>query len=427
MLIMLSDGLVCRKGRVDDSRIFLIAQEIAMNYADAEGFPEDYGRELCRCVLDCHVRESRIDASADGSRHLTVLSLLAGDISPSPTEPRERAYDEPQAFVFLVFSVWAQYRFRSSRLNTDILRYLGYPHSRGSDSSSFFFSIVYSHCELLMSARHSRGSAPPGCPTTNPTTTSARLLALPDEILNFLAQVLLRENHDVQGLLRLVQTCTTLAGPRLAATRDEAAAYRLMFDTEVTSVGCMYSDHHRAITLGIASYTRCWAVGHLIPHGRTVSFRVKIRSCRGNSGDICIGVCDADATCGWGVDMYDGHLRRYSRHGNQREHYRSAPPPGYPDGDGTNVMSRRYRYDYSLEPAGVGERLPPNLQGCAEGSVVEVILQGGTLSFSINSGPRLLALDSFPVGAEVLRPWARLVAFGDGVCFDRGYLDVFRS
>jgi hypothetical protein len=113
MLIMLSDGLVCRKGRVDDSRIFLIAQEIAMNYADAEGFPEDYGR----CVLDCHVRESRIDAFC-GSRHLTVLSLLAGDSSPSPTEPRERAYDEPQAFVFLVFSVWAQYRFRSSRLNT---------------------------------------------------------------------------------------------------------------------------------------------------------------------------------------------------------------------------------------------------------------------------------------------------------------------
>jgi hypothetical protein len=137
MLIMLSDGLVCRKGRVDDSRIFLIAQEIAMNYADAEGFPEDYGRELCRCVLDCHVRESRIDAFC-GSRHLTVLSLLAGDSSPSPTEPRERAYDEPQAFVFLVFSVWAQYRFRSSRLNTDILRTSGTPTPEVATPPPFF-------------------------------------------------------------------------------------------------------------------------------------------------------------------------------------------------------------------------------------------------------------------------------------------------
>ena len=124
-----------------------------------------------------------------------------------------------------------------------------------------------------------------------------------------------------------------------------------------------------------------------------------------------IGVCNAASNCGWGLFLSDGALYRFSR--NAAGELVNAPPPeGWPDGDRTQLMRNA-----------AGQ--PADLQGRAEGAVIEVIVDAdeGSLAFRVNGEAPLRVPDfAFPQGAQ-LRPWARLVGeFGDRVSFERGYL-----
>ena len=86
-------------------------------------------------------------------------------------------------------------------------------------------------------------------------------------------------------------------------------------------------------------------------------------------------------------------------------------PSGYLDGDKKQVMKK-------------ADGQPDNLQRRARGAIIEVRVDhdAGTLSYSINYGPSLLALSGFPKG-EALLPWALLnVAEGDRVSFASAYV-----
>ena len=66
---------------------------------------------------------------------------------------------------------------------------------------------------------------------------------------------------------------------------------------------------------------------------------------------------------------------------------------------------------------------PANLEGRANGAVIEVIVDHseGSLAFRVDDGPVLPPLRGFPVGAP-LRPWALLAAPNDRVRFARAYV-----
>ena len=73
------------------------------------------------------------------------------------------------------------------------------------------------------------------------------------------------------------------------------------------------------------------------------------------AGRIVLGVCDADATCGWGLEPCSGALARHTRgpRGEVSLLHAAPPPLGFPDQHGMRLMAT-------------------NLRGTAEGSVVEL-------------------------------------------------------
>ena len=68
---------------------------------------------------------------------------------------------------------------------------------------------------------------------------------------------------------------------------------------------------------------------------------------------------------------------------------------------------------------------PDSLYGRAKGAVIEVRVDhdAGTLSYSVNHGPPLLALSGFPKG-EALLPSAAMLHPGDRVSFATAYMRV---
>lgn len=157
-----------------------------------------------------------------------------------------------------------------------------------------------------------------------------------------------------------------------------------------------------------------WAAGLPLPRIGVSSWKVHIDESFRNHGILQVGVCDAAARCGWGLCLCSGKLYRDSRDANGFLYYAppyNAPPPdGFPDGDGTNVMT---------DEAGQGL----HLRGRAIGLVIEVLVDhnAGTLGFRINDGPPLNALGGFPRGA-VLHPYAGRILGTDRVSFEAPYL-----
>lgn len=81
-----------------------------------------------------------------------------------------------------------------------------------------------------------------------------------------------------------------------------------------------------------------------------------------------------------------------------------------PDGNNTLVLK-------------TAEGEPDGLDGRVNGAIIEVRVDhdAGTLSYSVNDGPPLLALSGFPKGVALL-PWASLMYPGDRVSFASAYV-----
>ena len=253
---------------------------------------------------------------------------------------------------------------------------------------------------------------PPVAPAAPPQNS---LLGLPEELLHLVADALLHKH--LPSALRLSQACTALRG-RLAAVRAAAEARRLRWVAEVTDTNVLAtSDEGRALTRvgygqgGIWGHEGdAWAAGSLLPTVGRVSFSVRIERSRSHRGVMHIGVCTAANTDGWGLHPFYGKLWRYHRDadGSVRFADERAPPANYPNGDNTQVM---------FNAAG----RPANLQGRANGTVIEVIVDHneGSLAFRVD-GKLTPALRGFPKGAP-LRTWASFNREADRILFKRGY------
>eukprot|EP00326_Haptolina_ericina_P041064 CAMPEP_0181247090 /NCGR_PEP_ID=MMETSP1096-20121128/44402_1 /TAXON_ID=156174 ORGANISM="Chrysochromulina ericina, Strain CCMP281" /NCGR_SAMPLE_ID=MMETSP1096 /ASSEMBLY_ACC=CAM_ASM_000453 /LENGTH=124 /DNA_ID=CAMNT_0023344071 /DNA_START=237 /DNA_END=611 /DNA_ORIENTATION=- len=107
---------------------------------------------------------------------------------------------------------------------------------------------------------------------------------------------------------------------------------------------------------------------------------------------MSLGVCDGAAEFSWALMLHSGKLNDTCRPMGRR-----TPPEGFPKLAGSEHVI--------IDPSGEMK----DLDGRAVGAVIEVIVDAdeGSLSFRINYGPALPALQGFPRGA-LLRPYARL-------------------
>ena len=159
-----------------------------------------------------------------------------------------------------------------------------------------------------------------------------------------------------------------------------------------------------------------WAAGALLPmHGSTF-WKVRVAQKRREGGLLCIGVCDADSTCGWGLHLGSGRLLRFTRNGSSGhvDTIDVGPPPkGLPDMRGRKM----------IVDSDTGEAV--RVQGAIQGSVLTCGLDadGGTFSISVNGSAARVALSCLPKRCA-LRPWARLAHATDQVEIEFERLNV---
>ena len=142
-----------------------------------------------------------------------------------------------------------------------------------------------------------------------------------------------------------------------------------------------------------------WAAGSLLTTGGRSAFTVHLHVASGAVGasSCCIGVCDADNQNAWGLHVRSGRLFRCMRDASSGcvSNGMSPPPPGYPDGHGTRVVSEAA---VAAAPDGTGATI----------SVTCLVdASARTLSIGVGSHEPTLALRNLPLNVA-LRPWARL-------------------
>ena len=149
-----------------------------------------------------------------------------------------------------------------------------------------------------------------------------------------------------------------------------------------------------------------WAVGSLLSssHSR-VSFAIHVEHCHNNSGSLFVGVCDAVGQVGWGVCLWSGLVESFQCDPSRHVMSAHPRPVGLPH---TN-------YEHGMKDAA------DQPEGGANGAVIEVSVDNGTLAFRVNGGPEVFALPGFPPGA-VLRPWVCAWHVEDRVTL-RGWLE----
>ena len=162
--------------------------------------------------------------------------------------------------------------------------------------------------------------------------------------------------------------------------------------------------------LQTTSFGGCpWAACGILPTEGKSTWTIRVDNSAENSGCLSIGICDAQAMHAWGLSLSSGKLLRYTRDSSGHQLLDKPPPPGWPDGDGNDILPR--------DDEG-GSR---GLESKANGTLIDVIVdhEAGRLMYRFNGGRPFLALTDLPQSAEV-RPWARLFyGFGDQVSIVR--------
>ena len=234
-----------------------------------------------------------------------------------------------------------------------------------------------------------------------------------EDLLLYTARHLLAAN--LPAALRLRQTCKAFREV-LRPVREEAEARRLQWLTEESENGEI-SEDGRSVTMvrdaridGRYRWPRA-ATGVLPTEGRTSSFSVRVDESEAGYGYVHVGVRNA-AGNEWALDLGSGLLQRRTVDDNgQPLAWNTPPPDGWPDGNFSQVTSRRQ-----------GTRL----RDCANCAVITVLFdhEEGTLSFRINDGPPLPALSGFPRGASMRACVWLWGDVGDRVSLVRPYLST---
>lgn len=217
--------------------------------------------------------------------------------------------------------------------------------------------------------------------------------------------------NGARDALRLCQACQTLK-TKLKTVRVLAELQRITWVADLTAEHIAITDEGRALTVvGCNDRIEPWATGRLLPTVGKSAWKVCVeRSKCGDGNGICIGVCDADARCCWGLFLYSGRLRCITRDEDGQLDYES-PPECYPNGNYNTIVMKDE----------AGQRL--TMQGRANGVVIEVIVDhdAGTFGYCINGGTYLPVFPlasqdgkpkTFPKGAA-LRPYASCYYLGD--------------
>ena len=157
----------------------------------------------------------------------------------------------------------------------------------------------------------------------------------------------------------------------------------------------------------VAGSDDAWAAGSLLPTSGCTYWRVRVARKQHEGGLLCIGVCDADSSCGWGLHLGSGRLLRFIRNvatGHVDTIDVGPPPIGLPDMRGRKMI---------VDPE-TGDAT--RVQGPIEGAILTCSFDadGGTFSIAVNGGVSQIALRSLPKRVA-LRPWARLAHATDQV------------
>ena len=266
---------------------------------------------------------------------------------------------------------------------------------------------------------------PPSC-IADDITQPRSFLHLSDELHDLVGCALLADSGP-RDALRFCQVCQVLRTKleRLHALVEER---RLRWLPELTA------EHAISDEGGTLTCTRPpgsddihpWVAGRLLPTLGTSMWTIRVVRSKMNDGNgMWIGVCDAAARWAWGLFLYSGRLRRISRDAHGRMDLEAVGHEGFPNGNYKQVIK---------DSAG----RPASLRGQATGALIKVTVDhdAGTMSYRINGGARLVALQDedgthlrnygssgFPQGAA-LRPYCACYYPGDCIRFDPSVLSV---
>ena len=106
-------------------------------------------------------------------------------------------------------------------------------------------------------------------------------------------------------------------------------------------------------------------------------WRVRIESTRLHTGFLFIGVADIEGEHAWGLHPASGMLYRLHRDHKSISDLSKVPPPGWPDGTRTQVMTSM-------------RGKPVSLNGHPDGAIIDTIVDDeNRLAYRINEGPRI--------------------------------------
>ena len=226
------------------------------------------------------------------------------------------------------------------------------------------------------------------------------LLTLPEE----LTLEITYRCASVRDGARLTQACSALHAQQAAHwISSMSRILRLEWDPAFTKQHTISNE--RTLLRYYSHGGTPWAAGKaVLPTSGKSSWQMRIDQSHDNDGRMTLGVCDEAARCGWGLQCAIGMLQRVSRDEAGESDPFAPPPPFFPDVEGMSTL-KLFPGKELIHTTGQ----PATLQGIANGSVVEVIVDHdlGVLSYRLNDNPVVEALRGFPPGAR-LRPWAHL-------------------
>ena len=261
--------------------------------------------------------------------------------------------------------------------------------------------------------RGGEADAPPSTRSRSGARLS-ELLALPDELLVAIAQVVFSDGVP-SSLSNLLQTCTALR-ERLAPLWERASIRRLRWAKERLTARCTISNHDRSITG--AAYLMPWAVGNQLPTSGRTWWRLRITS-RAQSPGIYVGICHSGGLCAWGVCTESGVLGCRTLLGGIMGGTQLDmggiiaaidPPAGYPCGEDLVVFRDHDGKRCDLAAVRRSPEREPLI-------TVHLDHDAGALSFSVDGGALSPALSGFPRHAQFM-PWARIRDLGDTVTLE---------
>tara|TARA_B110001452_G_scaffold186679_1_gene157130 strand:+ start:433 stop:1239 length:807 start_codon:yes stop_codon:yes gene_type:complete len=238
---------------------------------------------------------------------------------------------------------------------------------------------------------------------------------------------------DVPAALRLLQGSKVLDDKLRDTVMEMVKEQPRLWVIEPEISGELYNGGRTVVQAHDDECNSMFAHSRLLPSVGRTTFTVRVNeSYRGRSG-VAIGVCNADATYAWTIDLFEfdalraGELelcRLLTHRGDQRVLRSTSPPQGFPRGDPSPVITPLRVDDVFDNPLMMNR--PPKTEPSEEVDVtISYDERGhGWLSFCIRKGREVLEtsqeLGRFP-RRKSLRPFVHLHGYpGTAVSLVRG-------